>query len=53
MSVSKCMDNGFESESIVIEELDLFYCFIMEFNLLNHIFDKYELLYNRFCGFGK
>ena len=47
------MFNVSESESIVFKELDLFYHFIMGFNLFNYIFDKYEFLYNKFYGFVK
>ena len=40
-------------ESIIFKELDLFYNFIMGFNLFNHIFEKHDFLYNTFYGFAK
>ena len=47
------MYNVFVSESTVLRELDLFYHFIMWFDLLNPTFGKYEFLSNRFYGFAQ
>ena len=44
------MYNVFESGSIVFKELDLFYHFIIEFDLLNHILTNMNFYIIYFMG---